>query len=131
MIPNELYHLQSGINSALDFAPKHRRTRPVIKFGLDEELDASKLDTFYLFFNFEFVFDLLEQLKKQHIIKSVTAAAKFAVNQLPEFVNECSVIHIPEMGHLVAIQEWAPGCDRHELNDYGFQFVVRKINCYN
>lgn len=40
-ITPELLGLTDGIQSAVDFASS-RRTRPVIKFGLDESLDASK-----------------------------------------------------------------------------------------
>lgn len=41
-ITTELYNLQHFINSALDFSSRVKRNRPVIKFGLDGELDASK-----------------------------------------------------------------------------------------
>lgn len=37
----ELHGLIDAIHNAIDFS-SHRRTRPVIKFGLDEDLDASK-----------------------------------------------------------------------------------------
>lgn len=41
-ITPELYGLVDAINSAIDFEnSKKIRTRPVIKFGLDQELDAS------------------------------------------------------------------------------------------
>lgn len=37
----ELHGLIDAIESAIDFS-NHIRTRPVIKFGLDEKLDASE-----------------------------------------------------------------------------------------
>lgn len=43
----ELHGLIDAIHNAIDFS-SHRRTRPVIKFGLDEELDASKSRRFLI-----------------------------------------------------------------------------------
>lgn len=40
----ELYGLVDAINDAIDFTNR-KRTRPVIKFGLDENLDASTFAT--------------------------------------------------------------------------------------
>lgn len=40
VITPELHGLIEAIHNALDFS-SHIRTRPIIKFGLDEELDAS------------------------------------------------------------------------------------------
>lgn len=68
--------------------------------------------------------NLVEELRKQSIAKNITAAAHFAVNQLPDYLNECSVVYIPEMGHLIAVKEWEPDCDRNRLQEAGFQFVV-------
>lgn len=42
----ELRGLIDAIESAIDFS-NHIRTRPIIKFGLDEKLDASRIDSFY------------------------------------------------------------------------------------
>lgn len=39
----ELHGLIDAIESALDFSSQ-MRTRPIIKFGLDEKLDASEAD---------------------------------------------------------------------------------------
>lgn len=45
VVTPQLHGLIDAIHSAIDFS-SHRRTRPVIKFGLDEKLDASKTDKF-------------------------------------------------------------------------------------
>lgn len=57
----------------------------------------------------------------------MTAAARFAANDLPDFLNECAVVYLPEMGHLIAIKEWEPDCNPEQLQDLGFQFMVGKI----
>ncbi|KAF5275985.1 hypothetical protein FQA39_LY00781 [Lamprigera yunnana] len=98
-----LYNLQLSINNALDFTQFDKQNRPVIRFGLDSELDS-------------------KQLKKQDIAKNVTAAAQIAVNQLPEYLNECSVVYVPEMGHYVSIIKWEPNCNQYALENHGFQF---------
>lgn len=41
-ITSNLYGLEKSINLALDFSETSKRKRPVIKFGLDSHLDASK-----------------------------------------------------------------------------------------
>lgn len=42
LVTPELHGLVETINSALDFSNTEKRSRPVIKFGLDCDLDASK-----------------------------------------------------------------------------------------
>ncbi|KAF5279974.1 hypothetical protein FQR65_LT15112 [Abscondita terminalis] len=109
-ITPKLYELQYFIYHALDFSQSNKENRPVIKFGLDDELDA-------------------KELKKQDIAKNATAAAQIAVNQLPDFLNECSVVYIPEMGHFVAVQKWEPNCDRNALGNHGFSFSFETNDC--
>ncbi|KAJ8986006.1 hypothetical protein NQ317_013890 [Molorchus minor] len=103
-ISPDLLGLEHSIANGLDFNAGQKWGRPVIRFGLDENLDAKKL-------------------RQQGIAKDVTAAARFAANNLPEFLNECAVVYLPEMGHLIAIKEWEPGCDPDQLQDLGFQFM--------
>lgn len=67
---------------------------------------------------------ILEKLRRQDIINDVMAAARFAAENLPDFLDECSVVYIPEMGHLLAIKEWEPDCIPEDLQHLGFQFVV-------
>ncbi|KAF7272026.1 hypothetical protein GWI33_015165 [Rhynchophorus ferrugineus] len=103
-ITDNLVGLQGSIGNALDFSAGMRRGRPVIKFGLDYDLDA-------------------KLLRQQDIAKHVSAAARCAVNDLPDFVNECQVIYLPEMGHHVAIREWEPNCNINAFEDLGYQFM--------
>ncbi|KAJ8964564.1 hypothetical protein NQ314_004868 [Rhamnusium bicolor] len=69
-----------------------------------------------------------EKLRQQDIAKDVTAAARFTANDLPDFLNECSVVYLPEMGHLIAIKEWEPNCNPEQLQDLGFQFMFTLRN---
>ncbi|XP_030754739.1 mutS protein homolog 5-like [Sitophilus oryzae] len=103
-VTENLYGLQDTINKALDFSVDVRRGRPAIKFGLDDDLDA-------------------KLLRRQDISKHVNAAARCALNDLPQFVSECKVVYLPEMGHLVAIKEWEPNCDQSAFQDLGYQVV--------
>lgn len=54
----------------------------------------------------------------------MTAAANFAVDRLPHYFTVCSIIYIPEMGHLIVVKEWEPNLDKTELQNMGFQFMV-------
>lgn len=102
-ITSNLYGLEKSINSAIDFNVK--RKRPVIKFGLDKQLDAKKL-------------------KLQDIVKNVTTAANIAVDNLPNYIDSCTVVHVPEVGYLVSIEEWEPNCNIEQFSDLGYQFMV-------
>nr|XP_023023464.1 mutS protein homolog 5-like isoform X1 [Leptinotarsa decemlineata] len=103
-VSSDLIGIEQSIENGIDFNASQRRGRPIIKFGLDAALDAKKL-------------------RQQDIAKDITAAARFAANNLPEFLEECAVIYLPEMGHLIGIHEWEPGCNPEELQDLGFQFM--------
>ncbi|RZC42494.1 mutS protein 5-like [Asbolus verrucosus] len=100
----ELIGLENSISNAIDFSDTKAFGRPVIKLGLDQHLDAKKL-------------------RRQDIAKHVTAAAKIAVDQLPNYLHECAIVYLPEMGHLIAIKEWEPNCNPEELKELGFQFM--------
>lgn len=73
----------------------------------------------------------LEKIRRQDIGKHLTAAADFALKQLPHYFTECSVVYVPEMGHLVVVKEQEPDEDTgelsNELQELGFQFMVRDL----
>jgi hypothetical protein len=54
----------------------------------------------------------------------VSAAAAVAADQLPDYLQECAIVYLPEMGHLIAIKEWSPGCNPEDLKELGFHFMV-------
>ncbi|KAH1009656.1 hypothetical protein HUJ04_001983 [Dendroctonus ponderosae] len=103
-VTNNLLGLEESISNALDFNAGNKKGRPVIKFGLDENLDA-------------------KLLHQQDVSKHVTAAARFAANDLPDFIDECKVVYLPEMGHLMVIKRWEPDCDPEQLESLGYQFM--------
>ncbi|KAB0802504.1 hypothetical protein PPYR_04690 [Photinus pyralis] len=103
-ITAKLYNLQASINNGLDFSQGNKRVRPLIKMGLDSELDK-------------------KELQKCDISKNATAAARIVLNQLPQFIDGCSVVYMPELGHFVVIKEWEANCDKKELEEHGLQFV--------
>ncbi|XP_066253416.1 mutS protein homolog 5-like [Euwallacea similis] len=112
-ITHEVICLQESINNALDFKAGAKRGRPVIKFGLDERLDA-------------------KLLLQQDLAKHLTAAARMTVNNLPNYISECKVVFLPEMGHLIAIKEWGVDCDPEDLQrfDYKFMFTLGGVIHY-
>jgi len=71
---------------------------------------------------------MLEKLRRQDVGKHLTAAANISVNQLPQFVDECSIVYIPEMGHLLAIKKTEQNSDPFGLDYLGFQFMVSSSN---
>lgn len=66
----------------------------------------------------------VEKLRRNDISKSVNVAARIVVDELPDYIGECTVIYLPEMGHLIAIKEWQDDCDPNVLQQMGYQFVV-------
>ncbi|KAG5894164.1 hypothetical protein JTB14_001860 [Gonioctena quinquepunctata] len=103
-VSSDLIGLEHSIENGIDFNASQKRGRPTVRFGLDEILDAKKL-------------------RQQDITKDITAAARFSADNLPDFLDECVVIFLPEMGHLIGIREWEPGCNPEELQHLGFQFM--------
>ncbi|CAG9863939.1 unnamed protein product [Phyllotreta striolata] len=103
--PN-LLRLEDSITNGLDFDASKKHGKPVIKYGLDNELDKKKL-------------------RRQDITNDVMAAARFAADNLPDFLDECSVVYIPEMGHLLSIKEWETDCSPEDLEHLGFQFMFK------
>ncbi|KAK9890839.1 hypothetical protein WA026_012185 [Henosepilachna vigintioctopunctata] len=98
---SELY-----LNSIIPFLS----SRVTIRFGIDADLDAKKM-------------------QRQDISKNVTAAARVAVEELPEYLSECVVVYLPEVGHLVSIKEWEPNCDPEQLSDIGYKFMFTVGGC--
>ncbi|KRT79766.1 hypothetical protein AMK59_7386, partial [Oryctes borbonicus] len=105
VITTNLYALESCIRDSIDFSCQLRKYRPVIKFGVDEELDAKKM-------------------KRQDMGEHLTAAAKFTINQLPDTLSECTVAYIPEMGHLLVTKKNDQISEPNQLEHLGFQFMV-------
>ncbi|KAL1490889.1 hypothetical protein ABEB36_011567 [Hypothenemus hampei] len=103
-ITENLLALHDSISRALDFNAAVKKGRPVIKFGLDETLDA-------------------KLLRQQDLAKHLTAAARLAINDLPDYINECKVLYLPEMGHLMVIKEWEPNCTPEQLEYLGYKFM--------
>lgn len=66
----------------------------------------------------------LEKLRQQDIAKDVAAAARLAANNLPDFLEECAIVYLPEMGHLIAIKKWEPDCNPEDLEHVGYKFLV-------
>uniref|UniRef100_A0A6P7FG07 Uncharacterized protein LOC114327691 n=1 Tax=Diabrotica virgifera virgifera TaxID=50390 RepID=A0A6P7FG07_DIAVI len=105
-ISSNLISLEESIKNGLDFEASKKRGKPIVRSGLDEDLDEKKL-------------------RRQGIMNDVMAAARFAADNLPDFLDECSVVYLPEMGHLLAIKEWKPDCQPEDLQNLGFQFVFK------
>ncbi|XP_072388558.1 mutS protein homolog 5-like [Diabrotica undecimpunctata] len=103
--PN-LISLEESIKNGLDFDVSKKRGKPIVRSGLDEDLDEKKL-------------------RRQGIMNDVMAAARFAADNLPDFLDECSVVYLPEMGHLLAIKEWKSDCQPEDLQYLGFQYVFK------
>ncbi|KAL3267858.1 hypothetical protein HHI36_006999 [Cryptolaemus montrouzieri] len=103
-ISSELIGLHQSIQDSFDFSKKLKIGRPVIKFGIDANLDAKKL-------------------QRQDIVKHLTAAARVAVEELPDYLTECAVVYLPEMGHLISVKEWEPNCNPEALNEIGYKFM--------
>lgn len=73
---------------------------------------------------------IIEKLRQKDISKNVTAAARLAADNLPSFLEECAVVYLPEMGHLISIKEWEEDCNPEALDYLGFKFVVSTVNYF-
>ncbi|XP_056636028.1 mutS protein homolog 5-like [Diorhabda sublineata] len=106
IISPNLMSLEESIRNGIDFKASKQRGKPLIRYGLDETLDA-------------------KMLRRQDIINDVMAAARFAAENLPDFLDECSVVYLPEMGHLLAVKEWEKDCNPEDLQYLDFRFMFK------
>lgn len=75
----ELHGLIDAVESAIDFS-SHIRTRPVIKFGLDEKLDASEANFLEKIAVFIIRLSFLREIAKTGYRKTFDCCCKFCVD---------------------------------------------------
>lgn len=71
-----------------------------------------------------FFYDFTERKIYQEIGDHLTAAVNFTINQLPEVLTECTLVYIPEMGHLLVTKKNDRLTEPNQLEHLGFQFMV-------
>lgn len=54
----------------------------------------------------------------------MTTLAEEELDSLPEYIKECSILYIPEIGYLLAIPFWKDEISDEELQLEGLDFMV-------
>ncbi|XP_052239261.1 mutS protein homolog 5-like isoform X3 [Dreissena polymorpha] len=112
---DDLHRITNYISKIVDFPESSLQSRFVVKTGVDEQLDHKKR-----------IFSQLPEV--------MSKVAQEELNKLKDFVTECSVLYIPQIGYLLAIPE-SGITDLTKLGDnYGIEgltFVFSSNNVYN
>lgn len=74
------------------------------------------------------IFLLVEKVQLQDISKQVTGASNFLVDRLPDYVEECRIVLIPNVGHTITIRQWDVNCDPEQLAPYDLSYMVSCSN---
>ncbi|XP_049816489.1 mutS protein homolog 5-like [Schistocerca nitens] len=105
-ITDDLYEAGHMIGSIIDFPESEKQNRFVVQLGIDEELDRKKHK-----------YGCLPAL--------MTTMAQEELDDLPDYVKECSVIYIPEIGYLLAIPVWKEEINDDEIKIPGLEFMFQ------
>jgi len=70
-----------------------------------------------LFFN-------TERQEYSHLPEVMSMVAAEEMNSLPDFVQQCSVVYIPEVGYLLAISVWEEDLNMEDLELEGLDYKV-------
>ncbi|XP_022918563.2 mutS protein homolog 5-like [Onthophagus taurus] len=103
-ISKDLYVIENCIRDSLDFSNRGYKYRPILKPGVDEELEKKKM-------------------LRHEMGKNIRTAANFTLDQLPDCFDQCTVIYIPEMGHLIAVKKTEFNKNPIQLEHLGFEFI--------
>lgn len=52
------------------------------------------------------------------------------MGSLPDFVNQCSVVYIPEVGYLLSVTLWGENLQPEDLEIPGLEYKVRTLFIY-
>ncbi|PSN55908.1 hypothetical protein C0J52_00468 [Blattella germanica] len=103
---DEMQQMEYSITRIIDFKESEKQNSFVVSLGVDEELDRKKLEY-------------------GGIPKLMTSVAHQELNNLPSFVNECSLVYIPEIGYLLAIFAWKENMSVEEWDIPGIEFMFK------
>ncbi|XP_052776091.1 mutS protein homolog 5-like [Mya arenaria] len=112
---DDLHRITNFINKIVDFQECSIQGRFVVKSGVDEQLDQKKR-----------VFSELPEV--------MTKVALDELNKLEDYVTECSVLYMPQIGYLLAIPESAITDPYRAEKDYEIEelkFVFASNNVLN
>ncbi|KAG8300780.1 MutS protein msh5 [Homalodisca vitripennis] len=111
---DSIYIMSHCINRTMDFDASAVQKRVVIKSGISDDLD---------------------QLKQKHssLLEVMSQVAEQELQQLPDFVESCSMVYIPEAGYMLAIPYWDTDLTEEQLQsmpNLQFKFKTTDIVHY-
>lgn len=60
------------------------------------------------------------------IKNKLNAAVGFEINNLPDYVKECSLAYIPQVGYDVLVKVWSCDAQYQDLEEYGYRHLVNE-----
>lgn len=55
----------------------------------------------------------------------MSSTAKCEIEKLPAFIEECTMVYLPNLGYLLGIKAWAKNLTREQKELPNLKFVVR------
>lgn len=54
----------------------------------------------------------------------MSSTAKFELKKLPDFIDECTMVYLPNLGYLLGIKAWKENLTKHEKSLPNLKFMV-------
>ncbi|XP_059469871.1 mutS protein homolog 5-like [Neocloeon triangulifer] len=108
-LSDDLYRVGQSINTIMDMEESENQKRFVVHAGVDMHLDRKKQ----------------EYCSIQELLTNV---AQHELNDLPTYINECTVNYIPEIGFLLAVPFWSNSLEQVDFELPGMKFVFISEN---
>ncbi|KAE8753179.1 hypothetical protein FOCC_FOCC000102 [Frankliniella occidentalis] len=102
-IPESLYRIGHIMKKIIDFQTSEEMKRFVVLPGVDNDLDKMK----HKYANLS---DMMMEL------------SPLELQDLPDYIEECAVLFLPEIGFLVTVPMWKDDLTKEEMHIPGFKF---------
>ncbi|XP_077300745.1 mutS protein homolog 5-like [Arctopsyche grandis] len=101
-----LFQVAHHMNRVIDFELTNTQGRFTVNLGIDPELDKKK-----------------QIMMGLHELMSTTA--KFELERLPEYVGECTMVYLPNLGYLLGVKAWSDNLNDQEKSIPNLKFVFQ------
>ncbi|GLV35982.1 spellchecker1 [Carabus blaptoides fortunei] len=88
------------------------KNRVSVKIGVSAQLDMKKLYS-------------------SEVKEKINSAAAFEIYNLPEFIRDCSILYVPQIGYLVAVEKWCDNAVPADVEKYGFRHMFSLGKVFN
>lgn len=58
----------------------------------------------------------------------MSSTAQYELEKLPQFIEECTMVYLPNLGYLLGVKSWAPNLTREAKELENLKFMVNTSN---